>query len=113
MVQRAVGWRTGKEWAPREGVPEARSGEGEGEVGGKGAEGGGLDHRAKRGMLRVRTREGGVQWPTVVRERERWVGGVLRWSTRWWVGTHGQEGGPSGADEEGWVVQGWSEGAQW
>ncbi len=82
-------------------------------MGGKGTEGGGLDHRAKRGMLRVQTREGGVRGPTVVRERERWVGGALRWSTRRRVGTHGQEGGPSGADEEGWVVQGWSKGAQW
>ena len=66
MVQRAVGWRTGQEWAPRarEGVPEARSGEGEGEVGGKGAEGGGLVHRVKRGTLRAWTREGseGSQW---------------------------------------------------
>jgi len=61
-VQRAAGWRTGQEGAPkaREGVPQARSGEGEGGVGGKGAEGGRLDHRAKRGMLRVWTREGGV-----------------------------------------------------
>ena len=62
MVQRAVGWCTGQEGAPkaREGVPKARSGEGEGEVGGKGAKGGRLDHRAKRGVPRVRTREGGV-----------------------------------------------------
>ncbi len=62
MVQRVAGWRTGKEGAPkaREGVLKVHSGEGEGEVGGKGTKGDGLDHRAKRGMPRVWTREGGV-----------------------------------------------------
>ncbi len=65
----------------REGVSKACSGEGEGEVGGKSAKGGRLVHRVKRGTLRVWTREGGVQGLTVVRKREKWVGGAPRWHT--------------------------------